>query len=142
MMPKKAGAKVVGRRPRFRTSAAILSHLKRHEHRVVISGVVSPLEGSEAHIGYSPNGSDWLAIPVEQIEDARLMSRTQVGPDLLSTVQLTLSPTNSSEGNLLSQLISLHQAQFSRFEAAPPSSPPPICPNGVARWVVDHWECV
>jgi hypothetical protein len=141
-MAKKADSTSRRKSPKFSTSGAMLRHLRRHEHRVVLSGAISQLQGSDQHVAFSPNGFDWLAIPVDRIEDAKLINRTSAGSDVLNNVQLTLSPPTTAESNLLSQLISLHQAQSSRLEVSPPSSPPPVCPNGVARWVVDHWECV
>jgi hypothetical protein len=124
--------------PNFGSADAVFEHLGSTPRRVTLTGALQKLN-DEHHVAFTSNGNDWLALPVSSIDDAKVISHAAsetAGLDCISVV-VCLPPTVS---NAALDQMSRH-SEFSELKVAPPSSPPPICPGGIARWVGDHWEC-
>jgi hypothetical protein len=119
---------------RFASATHLFAHLKG---RQIVSGVLHPTPGDNYSVMFTANGRDWLALPVQRIEDARLLGHTTVDDTTLPHARVTLSGLSNEQAAAFSTLSQL----YLKVDAKLPSSPPPVCPNGIARWFGDHWEC-
>jgi hypothetical protein len=124
---------------KFKSAKAVFDHLGSAPQRVKLTGTLQRLDDDQ-HVAFTPNGTDWVALPVSTIDDAKLINRAANETAGLDCIEITVCLPPKVSDAALKQVTSLNS--FSELTVSPPSSPPPICPGGIARWVGDHWECI